>query len=257
MATDRIASPTDLPRSSWGSALKRTLKGFKRRQARSLGGRADLLRGALAVPGPAGPWSRSSACSPTRRGVTKFLEDVIGSLGPFVGGRHVQGTDRLHHLQPWRRGCHGDRRRRSRPCGRPRATWSAFADTSNSIYEVEEGRPFWKLKPIQLVVTFVCVVAGRGNRARARGLRFARQRDRRRDGLSDAAVTAWQFRQVAGDAPAGAWDPARGSSTRGRTHASAPKWISGGTVLALVRVDRRRRSGSRSTSRTSAPTTRS
>ena len=30
MATDRIASPTDLPRSSWGSTLKRTLKGFKR-----------------------------------------------------------------------------------------------------------------------------------------------------------------------------------------------------------------------------------
>ena len=35
---------------------------------------------------------------------------------------------------------------------------SAFADASNVIYEVEEGRPFWKLKPLQLVVTFALIL---------------------------------------------------------------------------------------------------
>jgi membrane protein len=30
---------------------------------------------------------------------------------------------------------------------------SAFAAASNSIYEVDEGRAFWKLKPLQLAVT--------------------------------------------------------------------------------------------------------
>ena len=35
---------------------------------------------------------------------------------------------------------------------------SAFADASNAIYQVEEGRPFWKLKPIQLIVTFVLIL---------------------------------------------------------------------------------------------------
>jgi membrane protein len=35
---------------------------------------------------------------------------------------------------------------------------SAFADASNTIYEVDEGRPFWKLKPLQLAITFVLIL---------------------------------------------------------------------------------------------------
>ncbi len=44
------------------------------------------------------------------------------------------------------------------------ALWSASAYTgafmraSNVIYETPEGRPFWKLRPLQLVVTFVMIV---------------------------------------------------------------------------------------------------
>ena len=26
------------------------------------------------------------------------------------------------------------------------------------IYEVDEGRPFWKLRPLQLLVTLVCIL---------------------------------------------------------------------------------------------------
>lgn len=45
------------------------------------------------------------------------------------------------------------------------ALWSAsgyigaFMRASNVIYETEEGRPFWKLRPLQLAVTLVMVVA--------------------------------------------------------------------------------------------------
>ena len=45
------------------------------------------------------------------------------------------------------------------------ALWSAsgyvgaFIRASNSIYETEEGRPFWKLRPLQLAVTLAMVVA--------------------------------------------------------------------------------------------------
>jgi membrane protein len=35
---------------------------------------------------------------------------------------------------------------------------SAFTDAANTIYEVEEGRPFWKLKPIQLLITLVLIL---------------------------------------------------------------------------------------------------
>jgi membrane protein len=44
------------------------------------------------------------------------------------------------------------------------AVWSAsgyigaFMRASNAIYEVEEGRPFWKLRPLQVVVTLAMVV---------------------------------------------------------------------------------------------------
>jgi membrane protein len=44
------------------------------------------------------------------------------------------------------------------------AIWSAsgyvgaFSRAMNRIYEIEEGRPFWKLKPAQLLVTVVAVV---------------------------------------------------------------------------------------------------
>jgi membrane protein len=44
------------------------------------------------------------------------------------------------------------------------ALWSAsayvgaFGRASNAIYEVKEGRPFYKLRPLQLLITLVCVV---------------------------------------------------------------------------------------------------
>jgi membrane protein len=44
------------------------------------------------------------------------------------------------------------------------AVWSAsgyigaFMRASNAIYEVEEGRPFWKLRPLQILVTIVIVL---------------------------------------------------------------------------------------------------
>jgi membrane protein len=44
------------------------------------------------------------------------------------------------------------------------ALWSAsgyvgaFMRASNSIYEVDEGRPFWKLRPVQIAITLVMMV---------------------------------------------------------------------------------------------------
>ncbi|MCW2166253.1 membrane protein, partial [Microbacterium hydrothermale] len=45
------------------------------------------------------------------------------------------------------------------------ALWSAsgyvgaFSRAMNRIYEIDEGRPFWKLRPMQLLVTVIAVVA--------------------------------------------------------------------------------------------------
>ena len=55
------------------------------------------------------------------------------------------------------------------------AIWSAsgyvgaFRRAANAIYEVEEGRPFWKLRPLQIALTLgmvlsplVCIALGHG-----------------------------------------------------------------------------------------------
>jgi membrane protein len=79
------------------------------------------------------------------------------------------------------------------------ALWSAssyvgaFMRASNAIYEIEEGRPFWKLRPTQLAITLVMilllavvgisvVVTGPLARAIAEPI-----------GLGDVAVTVWNI----------------------------------------------------------------
>lgn len=69
----------------------------------------------------------------------------------------------------------------------------AFTRALNRIYEIDEGRPVWKLKPVQLLITLVTVVlvtvaglllAASGPVARAIGSAF---------GLSEAVVTVWSI----------------------------------------------------------------
>jgi membrane protein len=79
------------------------------------------------------------------------------------------------------------------------ALWSAsgyvgaFGRAANAIYEVEEGRPFYKLRPVQVLVTLVCVVllalvalsiVVTGPLARAVGDAI---------GLGSAVVTVWDI----------------------------------------------------------------
>jgi membrane protein len=73
---------------------------------------------------------------------------------------------------------------------------SAFSRASNSIYDVEEGRPIWKLKPQQILIAFALIimlvliavaVTVSGPLAKEVGKLI---------GLSDAAVTIWDFAKI-------------------------------------------------------------
>lgn len=79
------------------------------------------------------------------------------------------------------------------------AVWSAsgyvgaFSRTMNRIYEVREGRPFWKLRPLLLLVTLLAIVL-----AAAVGLSLVltgpiAQAVGDALGLGDVAVTAWNI----------------------------------------------------------------
>ena len=69
----------------------------------------------------------------------------------------------------------------------------AFMRASNVIYDVEEGRPFWKLRPLQLAVTLVMVLlAGRGASG-PRGQRPVAESVGDAIGLSDTVVDVYQL----------------------------------------------------------------
>jgi len=77
------------------------------------------------------------------------------------------------------------------------ALWSAsgyvgaFMRASNSIYEVEEGRPFWKLRPVQIAITLVMMILlSIGAVAVVLTGPLAEQVGNV-IGVGDAAVTAW------------------------------------------------------------------
>ena len=79
------------------------------------------------------------------------------------------------------------------------ALWSAsgyvgaFIRASNSIYEVEEGRPFWKLRPIQIAITlFMIVLISIGAVAVVLTGPLAEEVGNV-IGLGSAAVTAWDI----------------------------------------------------------------
>jgi membrane protein len=231
MAGKATASPIDLPKRSWGSTLKRTLTEFKADKlnhwaaALTYYAVLSLFPALLVMVSLVGLLANPAS-------VTKFLTDVIGSLGPSSAVDTFKGP--IESITS-NRGTAGI----MAIVGVVAALWSAsgyvaaFTEASNSIYEVEEGRPFWKLKPLQLLVTLVCIslvaitalaLVVSGPLAKAIGDAI---------GLSDVAVTAWQF---------GKW-PIMLLLVLVILHVLyfvAPnarvgrRWVSGGTLLTLI-----------------------
>jgi len=227
----QTASPSDLPKRSWGPTFKRTLSEFKEDKLQHWAAALtyyavlSLFPALLVMVAVVGLVADPAT-------VTRFLTDVIGTLGPASAvDTFRQPIESVTSNQ----GAAGF----AAIVGVVSALWSAsgyvraFTEASNSIYEVEEGRPFWKLKPLQLLITFVCVVlvavtaialVVSGPLAEAVGGAI---------GLSDVAVTAWQI---------GKW-PIMLLLVLLILHVlyfASPnakvsrKWVSGGTILTLV-----------------------
>src|SRR5215218_8007888 len=185
------AAPGDLPKRSWFPTLKRTVLEFKEDKlnhwaaALTYYAVLSLFPALIVMVSLVGLFADPAS-------VTKFLTDVIGSLGPESAVDTFKGPIESVTANKGAAGVLAI-------VGVVAALWSAsgyvsaFTEASNSIYEVEEGRPFWKLKPLQLLVTFVCIslvavtalaLVVSGPLATAVGGAL---------GLGDAAVTAWQY----------------------------------------------------------------
>src|SRR4051794_5019437 len=147
-------TPPDITGRGWFAVLKRTIREFKDDNLTDWAA-ALTYYGVLALfPAIIVLVSILGLVGPS---ATQPLLDNIGTLAPGPAKDIVTGA--VNQVANGR-GSAG----LAFVLGLAIALWSAsgyvgaFARASNAIYEVEEGRPFWKLRPIQLLVTAVMIL---------------------------------------------------------------------------------------------------
>ncbi len=147
-------APTDLSKRTWMGTLKRTVREFKEDDL-------TLLAAALTYYGILALFPALlvllSLLGLAGSGTVDTLLKNVGSLAP--GSTRDVITNAVHNLQNSNKAAGV-----AFIGGLAAALWSAsgyvgaFTKAANVIYEVEEGRKFWKLKPIQIFATLVVVL---------------------------------------------------------------------------------------------------
>lgn len=184
-------APTDLDRRQWQGVLKRTVTEFKDDNCTDWAA-ALTYYGVLAMfPAVIAVLSLIGLVGDPRK-TTDALLDIVDTLGPSSATETFAGPVRQLAEQQQAAGI-------ALVLGLLAALWSAsgyvgaFSRAANAVYEVEEGRPFYKLRPVQVLITLVCVVllalvalslVVTGPVAQAVGDAI---------GLGAAAVTAWDI----------------------------------------------------------------
>jgi membrane protein len=181
--------PTDLKTKSWGGVLRRTVREFREDNltdwaaALTYYGILSIFPALLVVVSILGLIGESA---------TQPLLDNLTEVAP--GPAQEIFTNAIQNLNQ-SQGAAGI----LFVAGLALALWSAssyvgaFTRASNDIYEVGEGRPFWKLRPVQIAITLLMMllvtigavaVVVTGPLAEQVGNVI---------GLGDAAVTAWDI----------------------------------------------------------------
>jgi membrane protein len=148
--------PTDLSKPSWKGVLKRTFKEFGEDKCTDWAAALTYYAVLALFPAMIALVSLIGLVGDPKK-TTDTLLKIVSDLGPATAVEtfakpirevtEAQNTAGLLLV-----------------VGLLGALWSAsgyvsaFSRASNAIYEVEEGRPFWKLRPIQILVTLVCVL---------------------------------------------------------------------------------------------------
>src|SRR3954464_1852617 len=147
--------PTDLPARSWKEILKRTVKEFQDDNLTdwaaaltyySVMSLFPMLIVLIALLGLVGQESTISTVTDSLRtaGLQDVAKNVEDPLNEIVS--HKGGAGALFGF------------------GLLLALWSAsgwvgaFTRAMNSVYEVPEGRPVWKLRPLQVLITLMTVL---------------------------------------------------------------------------------------------------
>jgi membrane protein len=157
MRTDTQTEPSDIPRTGWWAVLRRTAVEFKDDNltdwAAALTYYAVLalfpaLLALVALVGIFGQYPQTTNALVDIARQVSGGNSALNGLKDTINGvvQNKGGAGALLGL------------------GLAGAVWSAsgyigaFMRASNAIYEVDEGRPFWKLRPLQVVITLAMVV---------------------------------------------------------------------------------------------------
>jgi membrane protein len=146
--------PTDVRVKAWGGVLKRTVRAF--REDNLTDWAAALTYYAVLSIFPA-LVVLVSILGLAGDSATQSVLDNLNQLGPGPATDIVSGAIREIGSSQGTAGV-------ALIIGLAAALWSAsgyigaFSRASNVIYEVEEGRPFWKLRPLQLAMSLLLIL---------------------------------------------------------------------------------------------------
>lgn len=184
-------SPSDVTKPGWKYTLKKTLREFNRDQCTDLAAALTyytvfaIAPASLALVSLLGVFGNGQQIVDSVMELARGMgapDDAISSIEPIVTNLSQQQGAGL-----------------SLALGLLLALWSAsgyvnaFGRAMNRMYEIDEGRPFWKLRPIMLLTTLVLLVivalilvalVVSGGVAEAVGSAI---------GLSDVTVTVWNI----------------------------------------------------------------
>ncbi len=186
---DKPDTPTDLTKPSWKYILRKTVSEFSDDECTDLA--AALTYYAVLALFPALLALVSLLGLIGQQNTTQQLVDILQQIGAGSVADTLKG--------PLQQLTENSAAGLGLVIGVAGALWSAsgyvgaFGRAMNRIYEIDEGRPFWKLRPLMIVITLVAVVlAGlvliglvvTGPVSRAIGDAI---------GLGDTAVTVWNI----------------------------------------------------------------
>jgi membrane protein len=147
-------SPTDIAKPAWGYVFKRTVSEFSKDQCTDLAAALTyyavlaIFPALLALVSILGLFGQAEA-------TTGAVLDILRTMSPDAATNLEQPIAQLTSS-----GAAG----LTFVIGLLGALWSAsgyvgaFSRAMNRMYEVEEGRPFWKLRPVMLVITVVVIL---------------------------------------------------------------------------------------------------
>ena len=153
--TDKPDSPGDLTKPSWTYVLRKTAREFSDDQCTDLAAALTYYAVLAMFPAALAMLSVVGLVSDGRQTVNTLL-DILRQIGAGSAADTLEPT--LRQLSQSSGAGVG------LVIGIAAALWSAsgytgaFGRGMNRIYEIDEGRPIWKLRPMMLLVTLVTIV---------------------------------------------------------------------------------------------------